>query len=318
MSVLSDLMKEHTRECIINLARKYKFNKDEALKYLELEKEVIKEVSKNKNQILLPFCGVINDECCNGVKLNYGLYTQCTNSKDKKGFCKTCSKQAEKNSNGEPTYGTIQDRLAAGDEFRDPKGKPAVRYANIMEKLNISKDDALAQAKKLGLIIPEEEFELLVKKRGRPKKSVAVSDTESEHSIVEPKKRGRPRKDKSLVTELATGDDLIAGLIKEAKKESPPEPTPPKTSPPKAKSPEPVNTKESSSESSQKVDSDDEEEEEEVQVEVTRFTDPKSGTEYYKTDDNILYNMDSEPVGRWNPKTKSIETLDLDLDSDED
>ena len=60
------------------------------------------------------------------------------------------------------------------------------------------------------------EFEIKEVKRGRPKKTVAVSDTDSEVSL-EPKKRGRPRKDKRVVSELSPGDDLIAGLIKEAK-----------------------------------------------------------------------------------------------------
>ena len=62
--------------------------------------------------MLLPFCGVINSDWCNGVRLNYGIYTQCTNNKDKSGFCKTCYKQGEKNGTGVSTYGTIQDRAA--------------------------------------------------------------------------------------------------------------------------------------------------------------------------------------------------------------
>ena len=168
--------------------------------------------------------------------------------------------------------------------------------------------DSIKAASDLGLVIPEEELEVKVVKRGRPKKSVAVSDTDSEASAPAKKKRGRPRIDKTIVSELATGDDLIAGLIKEAKQEVKPEVVVPKDSAP-AKNIEKEIIPDA-------VESDDEVEEQEV--EVVKFTDPKTGTEYYKTEDNLLYSMDSEPVGRWNPETQMIETDMFDLDDDDD
>ena len=73
---------------------------------------------------------------------------------------------------------------------------------------------------------------------------------------------------------------------------------------PKPSSPQPSSIEES-----------DEEDEEEVEVE--KFTDPKTGIEYYKTEDNILYNMESEPVGRWNAESQEVEKI-LDLEEDED
>ncbi len=313
MSEMEEMMTEYTREHVEYLSNKYSFKVEEALKFLNLERKVEKKeekksISKGKNQILLPFCGVINSDWCNGVRLNYGLYTQCTNDKDKKtGFCKTCSKQGDRNGTGNPTYGTIQERAKAGNDFRDPKGKPSVRYANIMEKFDISKEDAINAATDLGLVIPEEELEVKVVKRGRPKKSVAVSDTDSEASAPTQKKRGRPRKDKTIVSELATGDDLIAGLIKEAKKDSKPEEVAiPIVVGLPVKEIEPEITQEA-------VESDDEEE-----IDVVKFTDPKTGIEYYKTEENLLYNMDSEPVGRWNPETETIETDMFDLDDADD
>jgi len=315
MSEVSEMMKEYTREHVEFLSTKYSFKLKEALEFLNIEKREVeqeekKSMTKGKNQILLPFCGVINSDWCNGVRLNYGLYSQCTNDKDKKtGFCKTCFKQGEKNGTGNPTYGTIQERLKAGNDFRDPKGKPAVRYANIMEKFDISRDDAIKAASDLGLVIPEEELEVKVVKRGRPKKSVAVSDTDSEASAPAQKKRGRPRKDKTIVSELATGDDLIAGLIKEAKQEVKQEVVGPKDSAPDKKIEKEI--------APDAVESDDEVEEQEV--EVVKFTDPNTGIEYYKlAEGNTLYSMDSEPVGRWNPETNKIETDMFDLDEDDD
>ena len=175
----------------------------------------------------------------------------------------------------------------------------------LWKKFDISLNDAQNAANALGWTIPDEELEVKVVKRGRPKKSVAVSDTESEASAPAQKKRGRPRKDKTVVSELATGDDLIAGLIKEAKKSSQKEEEIPK----KQEVEKPITEPEITPDP---IESDDEEE-----VEVTKFTDPNTGIEYYKTDENVLYNMESEPVGRWNPNTQKVETIDLELDDDE-
>ena len=317
METVSVLMEEYTKTKVEYLAEKYKFKVSEALQFLNIErKEEKKEITKGKNQILLPFCGVINSGWCNGVRLNYGLYTQCTNEKDKtSGFCKTCFKQGEKNGSGIPTYGTIQERAKAGNEFRDPKGKPPVRYANIMEKFEISKEAAIRAANDLEWTIPDEELEVKVVKRGRPKKSVAVSDTDSEASAPIAKKRGRPPKNKTVVSELATGDDLIAGLIKEAKKETQKQQTLKKETPVSEPTIQPEVTPDS-------VESDDEPElesnDDEEEIEVEKFTDPNTGVVYYKTDENILYNMDSEPVGRWNPKTQKVEIIDLELDDDDE
>ena len=89
----------------------------------------------------LPFCGVKVNSWCRGVRLNHGLYSQCTQGAvTDDGFCKTCQNQLEKKS--QLTYGTIEERIAAGDKYRDPKGKAATPYGNVMQKLNISKERA--------------------------------------------------------------------------------------------------------------------------------------------------------------------------------
>ena len=157
MEELDILMKRYTGECVKKLSKKYKFDNLEASRYLKLS-----EVKKGK--IVLPFCGKINEECCEGIKLNYDLYTQCHNKKESKNLCKSCIKDDAK-------YGRIQERVKDGDNFRDPKGKKPVKYGNVMEKLNITKEEAIAEAEKYGLIIPESEFEIYKAKRGRPKKN---------------------------------------------------------------------------------------------------------------------------------------------------
>lgn len=296
-----------------------------------------------KSKCIIPFCGSKISGRCSGIKLNYGLYSQCMNEiSDSDVYCKTCSKQGVKSGTGKPTYGDISERIDKGKEWRDKKGKEAVRYANVMDKLEISREQAEKEASRFGLTIPEIEFEMKEVKRGRPKKSVEVSDTESEIS-VEPKKRGRPRKEKQVVSSLSPGDDLIAGLIKSAKSTVASEGHMPtfldnaaehvannvhpdaewpdelreKAATIMADAPEvksEVKPKPSSPQPSS-IESDDEEDEQEVEVE--KFTDPKTGIEYYKTEDNILYSMESEPVGRWNPESQEVEKI-LDLEEDED
>jgi hypothetical protein len=219
-----EIMKYLSREIINTLAKKYKFDIDDAVSYLSVNTEradTIKEEIKTtqKTNIPLPFCGVINKTCCQGIRLNYGLYTQCTNSPSiyNKRFpvCNTCNKQVEKNSNEEPNYGFISDRLEKGDKFRDPKGKAPVNYANIMEKLKITREEAETAAKRLDLTIPDEQFIIKKATRGRPKKDTTADDTASEASSVEPKeqkKRGRPKKNKEVVDVDDIGSKLLEQL----------------------------------------------------------------------------------------------------------
>ena len=50
-------------------------------------------------------------------------------------------------------------------------------------------------------------------------------------------------------------------------------------------------------------------------VHITDFVFDDSNNIYYITEDNILYSMESEPVGRWNPDSGEIEKI-LDLEED--
>ena len=202
--------------------------------------------------------------------------------------------------------------------WRDKKGKEPVRYANVMDKLEITREMAEKSASGWGIVIPEFEFEIKEVKRGRPKKSVAVSDTDSEAS-VEPKKRGRPRKEKSVISELSPGDDLIAGLIKEAKQKSQNDVSildekkeEVKSLPASDKSDRVIGELKEDINVEQEEEEEDDEEEE---LEVEKWKHPKTGVEYYITEDNILYSMESEPVGRWNPDSGEIEKI-LDLEED--
>ena len=214
------------------LASEYGFNAAEAIQRLGLDSVTVSRPMKKKSgakapkapkapkekrmvpSIPLPFCGMVKEDWCCGLRLNHGLYSQCTMPKgNDTDFCKTCIKQVEKNENNKPNYGVIQDRMSVGPmEFRDPKGKGVICYGNVMAKLKITKETAIAEAAKFGLVIAEEQFEERKTTRGRPKKDASASDSDSDDSE---KKRGRPTKKTKKVVAAAVGEDLIASLVSE-------------------------------------------------------------------------------------------------------
>ena len=269
---------------------------------LDVEVRVLKEKEKGK-KMMLPFCGRIDDERCQGIKINYGLYTQCENNIFQKNLCKTCHKQSEKNSDGKPNYGTIDERL--DKNYKDKNGKQPIKYSKFMEKMNITREMAEKEAEEQGVTIPEEEFEIKKTGRGRPKKSTSTTDTSDEESIAEPKKRGRPPKEKKVIENGNVGDDLIKNLIEEANKSEPkktatPPPKEPTSEPKKTATPEPENDD----------DSDDEEE-----TVVAPFT--FKGVKYLKAADNTIYDINThEEVGVWDEEKQEIVPDDDDEDED--
>ena len=223
---LKDACVKYGESIVQTLSLRYNFDAEEASRYLynsedtskkeskkELKKESKKELkTANKPKVLLPYCDKVNEETCFGVKKNHQLFTQCTNLKEsEKDLCKTCGKK-------DLQFGTIQERsVVSKEEFETTYKVKIANYGNVMQKLKIEKEDALKEAERLGLTIPEDQFEVTKPNRGRPKKSVIVSDSDEEEK---PKKsRGRPKKEKKLVSSLNPGDDLIASLVNEVKEE---------------------------------------------------------------------------------------------------
>ena len=335
--MMSRMLSKSGSNIVEELSEKYGFSLEEGLRHVNIEvkmerektKTETKRVTESKSKMVLPFCGSKCLENCCAIRLNHGLYTQCTNSeteeKDGYSMCKTCIKQTEKNSNGKPTYGYISDRVDLGKDFRDPKGKEPVLYGNIMEKLNISREDAIKEAEKQGLTIPEEQFEVKKAKRGRPKKEVVTvdtsdSDTEEtkeksneksnektkektkdvtkEKPKDEPKSaRGRPKKT-TTQTKTNMGDDIIKGLVDDVESK-----TQSQLQTPASGSSSNVNedVNEGLNEDSLSSDNSDDEE-----LAVSEFKIGK--TKYLKAADNTLYSFEThEEIGHWNPETKTIE-----------
>ena len=219
------MTRDYAESVLLAAAEKYGFDGAEALACLLSNKtEVVREKKakkvtekksvEKKPQTVLPFCGEVQSDCCKAIRLNHNLFTQCTNSPAEGEFCKTCNGNAAKN-DGKPTYGTVEDRMNAGRMEYSVGGKKVIRYSRVMDKLNITRDQAEKAAADMGVVIAGDQFEHEIVKKGRPSKSAEVSDTESETSQKESKKAGRPKKAMKAV-KSTTGDDLIASLIANA------------------------------------------------------------------------------------------------------
>ena len=213
---------EATACAIRACATEYKFDAEEAITKFGMvtvldgkSKKAAKKAAKVsvvKPSMCLPFCGSAIEGLCWGVKLNRGLYTQCMMMPvGETQFCTTCTRQAAQNESGKPNYGTIQERIEKGAEWKDPKGKAPVNYGNVMLKMDIKKEDAIAEAAKFGWEIAEEQFEVVKAKKGRPAKAKEPKDPNAPA-----KKRGRPKKTKAVVATGNTGDDIIANLVAQA------------------------------------------------------------------------------------------------------
>ena len=180
------------------------------------KREALKGVGKPS--MILPCCGEVMLGNCLGVKFNHGLHTQCLMSACGEGeYCQSCQKNADCSATGFPIYGDIRERVKHGVDYRDPKGKLTIPYANVAEKLGLNIDTAISAAAEMGWTIPAEQLVKRVTKRGRPGKSAAVSDTDSDTSEVPKKKRGRKPK---AAKKAATEEDQIAVLVAEAYAES--------------------------------------------------------------------------------------------------
>ena len=193
---------------VVALSEAHGFSEASGLEMLDrMTKKVVKP------SMPLPWCGLVQASWCDGLRLNHGLLSQCTNEAG--GLCSTCSKQADED--GRPSYGLVSDRVLwesehSGELFRNHKGKTSRSFGSVMKKLSIRREDAEAEALRFGLTIREDDFAERCAVKGRPKKSSSASDSDEDM----PKRgRGRPRKEVKKVGG-SVGDDLIASLVRQA------------------------------------------------------------------------------------------------------
>ena len=189
-------------DAVVKCAELYGFDVSDAIEKI-LNSKVSKTNKKEvpKSSFALPFSNVKNDNCCEGLRYNEGLYTQCeVSKKGESKYCTVCEKGGLK-------YGTIDERMKCGlMEFKDPSGKSPVVYSKIMKKLKITKEEVMEEALKMGKSIDEMHFEAQEEKRGRPKVSKVIVSKEE-------KKKGRPKKEKKSLELESKTTDLFADLI---------------------------------------------------------------------------------------------------------
>ena len=289
------MMEEILKELNLLKERVNSLEKERLLEDREITNNIPnnKETKKEKSNIPMPWTGVINNDLCRGLRVNYGLYTQCENTFTKDStFCKTCLNQGTKNGSNKPNSGTVDDRLCQPImNYRDKKsGKTPTPWCQVIKKLNISMDEAINQAKEMNITISPEQLADSEKKRGRPKKNITnVSDTDSEEGgvgdVSPKKKRGRPKKEQKPM-ETVAGDDLIANIIRNLAPEQA----------------VPENGEKLSDELEEdKIDSDDEDE----PTEVKKLT--IDNIDYLVDRENTVYDMETqEEIGYYDQETNSI------------
>ena len=309
------------------------------------EEKVIEEVRKEKksakkvekSEIPLPYNGEHNEECCSGLKFNFGLYTQCkVKSKNGEKYCKMCENQASKHSHGKPTYGTIKDRLEVGImDFVDPSGKKPEMYMKVLAKQSIAINDAIEEAKKQNMTINEIHFEeegvvmpqkVVEKSKGRPKKGkklLEIGNEEGEEDLlntllVAAKEKAVPEAEKKKKDEEKEAkeaerkkkdEEKEAKEAERKKKDEEKEAERKKKEAERKKKDEEKEAKEAAElkkKEAEKKKKEPEEKKKEAENEQTvkKFT-YTDGNTYLKSKVGIVYNLDQ--VGKWNTLTKTID-----------
>jgi hypothetical protein len=229
-SNVEEMCSEMVREC----ASKYNFDAEEALEKLCLNirsmevnlsegkqskgkplKKSVEKVVVAKSAFPLPYNGEHNEENCEALRQNHGLYTQCEYAKVAgKSYCKSCQKLSDKSEDGIPEYGTISQRLAVNVmDYVDPKGRKPTHYLKVMKKLKITQEMAVEEGEKQKKKLYAVHFEMPVEvKKGRP-----ASD---KVKIVKEKgAKGRPKKEKKVLEIEGEEEDLFASLVASASEE---------------------------------------------------------------------------------------------------
>ena len=171
-----------------------------------------------KRKIILPYVGKANedDSICKALRLNYQLFTQCTNKAMKtRDFCKICLKYVE--ADGSTPYGTIEDRMKCGIlEYIDPSGKKALPLHRVIKRMKLTREEIEAECKLQNILIPtehwgeeEEESEdvSMVSNDALSTTSATSSNicSDSIHESVsvheKSSQRGRPKKEYTYVNE---------------------------------------------------------------------------------------------------------------------
>lgn len=269
-------------------------NVEEKLAKKQLKEQSIMQKIRNLD-FPLPFqMNLVDHNACQGLKLNHSLYTQCTTKPRKnQTYCNTCLKQIAANENKMPNAGSIQSRIEYENpmDFKDPKDKRPVHYTKILTKLKFNKEDIIAKAAEVGIVI--DECHLICSEPPKRGRRVKKNNIVSEEDILSEEEK------KESVEKNEKEPELVKEHVEENEKEE------------IEKKEEPVNEKEAiegKENESDKVDEIHEKDKDCVtsdETEVYEIT--YNDTLYLKTEDGDILDIDTEEVvGKYNKITESI------------
>jgi hypothetical protein len=214
----SEDLKPATKKEKVQKQNQEKETKTSATVAVAEEKEKVAE-EKEKEKVPMPWTGLVDFATCVGLKAQYGLFLQCGKTCDPKSrvftidkhdcrFCGDCVKKCDEQ--GNHPVGTMEQRIEAGvGKYVNAKtGKKETLYIDALEKMGITKEEALAAAEKRGFQIPDWMLEKAEKKRGRPSsKNVGGGDgsASSENgSDAEKKPKQQIKKVKKTASAITT------------------------------------------------------------------------------------------------------------------
>lgn len=156
------------------------FNITEKLlnEFLNQNNNIHKDDNKCESKFIIPYFGVINEDCCKAIIYNHGLYTQCTN-KTSLDICKSCKSLK---------YGRIEERLnyKPGELFVLKNGKKETEYKKIIKKFNydISELKLYFTSNNINYNLHDEQIKSnpVKKCRGRPRK-ILIDDNSPLYNV---------------------------------------------------------------------------------------------------------------------------------------
>ena len=202
--------KDLARTWVEYCAAKYGFDMQEALKEIESREVNInvqtsaqmkpqgKSIKINKKRSFpIPFnSGAIQEDNCQAIVYNDGLFTQCEGDKEEGEYCAKCMKEPQVD--GVPVCGNVSRRLSMDlMEYQDLKGRKVKHYTQVLKKKKIEMDNVRRYLEVNNIVVSNEHME--------------VSQSE---------KRGRPKKEKKEIVSVSPVSDIFAELAEDIDSES--------------------------------------------------------------------------------------------------
>ena len=155
--LMERLMGKCIEEVVNSCAALYSFSAFECLSTLLAEPSKSQAKSSKSAKPLkvkasksfpLPFMREhVNEDGCNGIIFNHGLFTQCKNGRETETMCNTCSTE---------NCGTLEARMSA--DFKDSKGRRPSSYIAVLRKLKLTQEQAIQEAGKVNIELNESHF----------------------------------------------------------------------------------------------------------------------------------------------------------------